>query len=124
MPRISRAAASVLLAILLIPLAPRTADAIPAFARKYRVTCALCHAPFPRLNAFGEVFAGNGFQMVRGETAVDTMSVGDPLLRLQQSIPLAIRVDAYMSALTETDDQRRGPTSRPRGASSSSPAAR
>lgn len=57
--------------------APGEADAIPAFARKYRVTCTLCHAPFPRLNAFGDIFAGNGFQMVRGETPLDTMFVGD-----------------------------------------------
>jgi hypothetical protein len=33
---------------------PEPAEAIPAFARKYRVSCALCHQPFPRLNAFGE----------------------------------------------------------------------
>lgn len=85
-------------------LFPAEADAIPAFARKYKVTCALCHAPFPRLNAFGETFAGNGFQMARGENPLDTLNTGDPLLRLQRDIPLAIRVDAYMSALSETDD--------------------
>jgi hypothetical protein len=93
-----------LLAIAMAMFAPAEVDAIPAFARKYRVTCALCHAPFPRLNAFGEEFAGNGFQMVRGETPRDTMYVADPLLRLQQDIPLAVRVDAYMSALSSTDD--------------------
>jgi hypothetical protein len=97
-----------LLALALAVSLPSQADAIPAFARKYRVTCALCHAPFPRLNAFGEEFAGNGFQMVRGEAPRDTMFVGDPLLRLQNNIPLAIRVDAYMSALTETDDLAAG----------------
>ena len=97
-----------MLALTLTMFAPGEADAIPAFARKYRVTCALCHAPFPRLNAFGEVFAGNGFQMVRGETPQDTMFVGDPLLRLQRDIPLAVRVDAYMSALTETDELAAG----------------
>ena len=97
-----------LLALAMAMFAPGEADAIPAFARKYKVTCALCHAPFPRLNAFGEAFAGNGFQMVRGETPLDTMFTGDPLLRLQRDIPLAIRLDAYMSALTETDDLAAG----------------
>ncbi|MDP2959474.1 MAG: hypothetical protein Q8N53_23850 [Longimicrobiales bacterium] len=93
-----------LAALLLLPMIPHEAQAIPAFARKYRVTCALCHAPIPRLTAFGELFAGNGFQMARGETPQDTLSTGDPMLRLQRDIPLAIRVDAYMSGLSGGDD--------------------
>jgi hypothetical protein len=87
----------------LLPLLPADAHAIPAFARKYRVTCALCHAPFPRLNAFGNMFAANGFQMARGAPAVDTISVGDPLLRLQRDLPLAVKVEAYMSSLSGDD---------------------
>lgn len=46
--------------------------------------------------------------MVRGETPLDTMFVGDPELRLQRDLPLAIRIDAYMSALSETDDLASG----------------
>ncbi|MFQ5537999.1 MAG: hypothetical protein ACE5GJ_11185 [Gemmatimonadota bacterium] len=83
---------------------PADAHAIPAFARKYRVTCALCHQPMPRLTAFGQQFAGNGFQMARGEAPRDTLNVGDPLLRLQRDLPLAIRVDAYLSSLSESGD--------------------
>jgi len=93
-----------LAALLLLPLVPRQAQAIPAFARKYKVTCALCHAPFPRLTAFGEQFAANGFQFARGETPMDTLNTGDPMLRLQRDIPLAIRLDAYLSGLSGGDD--------------------
>ncbi len=89
-----------LAAILLLPTVPGDADAIPAFARKYRVTCALCHNPFPRLTAFGDQFAANGFMMAPGEVPPDTISVGDPWLQLQRDLPLAIRVEAYMSSLT------------------------
>ena len=89
-----------LAALLLLPLVPNQAQAIPAFARKYRLTCALCHAPFPRLTVFGEQFAANGFQMARGETPVDTVTTGDPMLRLQRDIPLAMRLEAYMSGLS------------------------
>ncbi len=96
------------LALTMAMFAPAEADAIPAFARKYKVTCSLCHAPFPRLNAFGDLFAGNGFQMVRGEAPRDTMFVGDPELRLLRDLPLAIRIDAYMSALSSTDDLASG----------------
>lgn len=81
---------------------------IPAFARKYGVSCNLCHAPFPRLTPFGETFAANGFEFTPGESPVDTTHTGDPLLRLQESIPLAIRVDAFGQALTETSGEQAG----------------
>lgn len=74
------------------------ASAIPAFARKYRVSCLQCHAPVPRLNAFGEAFAGNGFEFAVGEPPRDTIATGDPLLRMQSDIPLAIRLDTYIRA--------------------------
>ena len=35
-----------------------TADAMPAFAREYGVSCNVCHAAYPRLNDFGQRFAG------------------------------------------------------------------
>ena len=39
------------------------ADAIPAFARKYGVTCNVCHVPgFPKLNDFGNQFRDHGYQ--------------------------------------------------------------
>jgi len=76
----------------------QTAWAIPAFARKYRVSCMQCHAPAPRLNAFGEAFAANGFEFAIGEPPRDTVGTGDALLRLQADIPLAIRYDAYLRA--------------------------
>ena len=78
----------------------QTAWAIPAFARKYRVSCMQCHAPVPRLNAFGEAFAGNGFEFAVGEPPRDTVGTGDALLRLQNELPLAIRFDAYVRAQT------------------------
>ena len=42
---------------------PPTAEAIPAFARKYQVDCTVCHTRYPRLNNFGERFLENGYQM-------------------------------------------------------------
>lgn len=74
------------------------ADEIPEFARKYRVSCSLCHAPAPRLTAFGEQFAGNGFRMSATEPARDTVDTGDALLELPDGLPLALRLDAYVQA--------------------------
>ena len=99
-PRRALARAAALLAPCLLALAaPSRADAIPAFARKYGVSCSLCHSPFPRLNAFGESFAANGFEFSPTEQPRDTVNTGDRLLRLQRGLPLAIRFDAYLQAL-------------------------
>lgn len=81
---------------LLLPIAPVTeAAAIPVFARRYRVSCQLCHNPVPALTAFGETFAGNGFRMSADEPARDTVNTGDPLLWLPKDLPLAFRLDTY-----------------------------
>ena len=80
------------------------ADAIPAFARKYSVSCNLCHAPAPRLNAFGEQFAGNGFEMQIGEPAPDTAATGDDMLRLLRRIDFALRLDFFATLSTPFDE--------------------
>lgn len=76
---------------------PDPAQAIPAFARKYQVSCSTCHAPFPRLKEFGEEFAANGFKMPdeAQEPARATIDTGDPLLRLNRDFPVAARIEAH-----------------------------
>jgi len=83
------------------------ADAIPPFARRYRVSCQLCHSPVPRLNEFGEQFAANGFMFAPGEEPRDTIATGDPLLDLAATFPIGLRIDAYTQALTEVQDETR-----------------
>jgi len=39
------------------------AEAVPAFARKYDMTCNACHTRQPRLNTFGQRFLENGYQL-------------------------------------------------------------
>jgi hypothetical protein len=77
-------------------LAPAPSEAIPAFARRYRLSCTTCHAPFPRLKPFGEEYAGRGFALEPGaEPARSSVDLGDPLLDLPREFPLALRFDAY-----------------------------
>ena len=76
---------------------------IPAFARKYKFSCSVCHAPIPRLTEFGNTFAGNGFQIAVEEEPRDTIDTGDPMLRLMKDVPLAIRFDGYAQANTLGD---------------------
>jgi hypothetical protein len=55
--------ASMVLLILGIVCFAEDAAAIPVFARKYKTTCMTCHAPFPKLSAFGEAFRLNGYKI-------------------------------------------------------------
>jgi hypothetical protein len=73
------------------------AEGIPAFARRYGLTCMTCHDPVPKLSGFGEQFLARGYRLSDEDTSGAT-SLGDPLLSLQQSLPLAIRLDAYVRA--------------------------
>ena len=43
--------------------ATRPVGAIPAFARKYKTSCMTCHVAYPKLNAFGEAYRLNGYQI-------------------------------------------------------------
>ena len=85
--------------LLLFPfLIPVPAEAIPAFARRYRVSCSLCHNPVPALNDFGEQFAANGYRLATGEVPAGTLLTGDPLLTLMEDLGLAFRLDTYETA--------------------------
>lgn len=74
---------------------PVDADAIPAFARRYKISCTTCHAPIPKLKPYGDEFAGNGFIMIENEKARDYISAGDDLLWLNRDFPVGIRFDSY-----------------------------
>src|SRR5690606_7338280 len=79
-------------------VAPPSAEAIPVFARRYGVSCQLCHNPVPMLTEFGATFAGNGFRMSAAEPPRDTINTGDPLLWLPNDLPLSFRLDSYAQA--------------------------
>lgn len=86
------------------------AAAMPAFARQYGISCAVCHDAFPRLNDFGESFIANNYRLPNWrETMLDT---GDDRLALPKYLPLAIRAQAYVQGRdAEQVDLATGPTS-------------
>ena len=72
-------------------------NAIPAFARKYQISCQVCHSPaIPRLKGFGEEFAANGFRLTEYESPRYFIQVGDDRLSLFREMPLAIRLDGHV----------------------------
>jgi hypothetical protein len=80
-------------------------DAIPAFARKYQMSCTTCHSPaMPRIKAFGEEFAGNGFRMKDVEAPRYFVNTGDEKLSLLRELPIAIRLEGHMTYDNENID--------------------
>jgi hypothetical protein len=100
-------AVSLAIAIVGTLAAAPSAEAIPAFARKYRFSCSTCHAPIPRLKEFGDEFAGAGFRMpdAAQEPPRATLDTGDALLRLPRDLPLAVRLDGF-AAWNEQGDAK------------------
>lgn len=79
--------------------------AIPAFARKYNMTCKTCHAPFPKLKAYGEEFAANGFALRDKDAPRYFMDTGDDKLSLIRDFPLAARIEGYLTYKNKKYDQ-------------------
>jgi len=84
--------------LLLLFMQANKINAIPAFARKYQISCQVCHSPaIPRLKPFGDEFAGNGFRLTKYESPRYFIQTGDDKLSLFRELPLAIRVDGFAS---------------------------
>lgn len=77
-------------------LIPTKSEAIPAFARTYDISCVACHAAFPRLNEFGEQFVSDNYRLPNWKES--TVETGDEMLALPDSVPLALRAQAFVQA--------------------------
>lgn len=86
-----------LLSFLIIIFIAKDVFAIPAFARKYSMSCKTCHSPFPNLKPYGEEFAANGFVLKDKDAPRFFMETGDERLALIRDVPLAIRLDGRVT---------------------------
>lgn len=85
-----------LIVIFMILVPAGKVNAIPAFARKYQISCQVCHSPgAPMLKPFGDEFAGNGFRMTEFEAPRYYIPTGDDKLSLFRELPLAFRIDGF-----------------------------
>ena len=96
----------VLFTVFILASAAETLLAIPAFARKYRMSCQTCHSPMPRLKSYGNDFAGNGFTLSDQEAPRYYVDTGDELLNLIRDFPIAVRMEAFTTY--RTDKPKRG----------------
>ena len=82
-------------------------SAIPAFARKYKMSCKTCHSPYPRLKPYGQEFAANGFTVKDQDAPRYFVDTGDDKLSLIRDFPFAIRMDGFLqvnNSFTKTAD--------------------
>lgn len=87
-----------LLMLFFVALTLEKAVAIPAFARKYRLSCTTCHVPAaPALKPYGDEFAGNGFRLEEEQAPRYYIETGDDRLSLLRELPLAVRLDGFVS---------------------------
>ena len=78
-------------------LASESLYAIPAFARKYRMSCKTCHMAVPKLKPYGDEFAGNGFELTDQEAPRFYVDTGDDRLSLIRDFPIAVRMDGFIN---------------------------
>ena len=88
---------AVLAAALLAAVSLGSLQAMPAFARKYSMSCKTCHAPFPKLKPYGEEFAGNGFVVKDKDTPRAFIDTGDPEMTLLRELPIALRLEGFVA---------------------------
>src|ERR1017187_6971021 len=81
---LGRAVTPLLLTLALFVMCPRSADAIPAFARKFNVKCYTCHTIPPALNRSGYMFKRLGYRMPPDE--MDGTKPAPKISELDQNI--------------------------------------
>lgn len=83
--------------LLLVTVTLGSLRAMPAFARKYSLSCKTCHAPFPKLKPYGDEFAANGFVIKDKATPRYNIDTGDSLLSLLREVPIAFRLEGFLN---------------------------
>src|SRR5262249_40881243 len=89
------AAAAVLVVAAAVPV-----QAIPAFARRYDVSCHFCHDGYPKLNLMGQRFKERGFRMEKE----DPFDAG----KWVRSLPFTVRGSGTHYFIERADDTNQG----------------
>jgi hypothetical protein len=79
---------------------------IPAFSRKYNMSCQTCHSPFPKLKDYGDQFARNGFVLADKDAPRYFVETGDAELSLIRNFPLAVRIEGFATFKHKSNEDR------------------
>ena len=84
--------------------------AVPEFARKYNVTCNMCHTFIPRLNETGYMFKRLGYRMPpdisKGKEAVTIKQIDDPKWELGDTVALVVQGSVTGSKSEQGSDKQ------------------
>jgi len=103
-----------IIALAIAAIAPNAAEAIPAFSKKYEITCSACHSAWPRLNDYGYKFKVNGYQLPESEDGGETSKLnpggGNLFLDIgKANPPISLTLDGglglFQSVKGETSDR-------------------
>ena len=100
-----RILATTIIIVTMIVIVAGDMFAIPAFARKYSMSCKTCHSPFPYLKPYGNEFAANGFVLKDKDAPRYFVQTGDDRLSLIRDFPVAVRIQGYVTYNEENNDQ-------------------
>ena len=79
--------------------------AIPAFARKYNMSCKTCHSPIPYLKPYGNEFAANGFTLKDKDAPRYFVNTGDDRLDLIRDFPIAVRIQGFTTYNSDNNNE-------------------
>src|ERR1700746_674166 len=88
-PSVQSLATAALVVIFLILSGSQSANALPAFARKYGLRCSACHESWPMLNYFGQKFKDNGYQLMNDRDS--------PIWQNPGYWPITLRITPFWS---------------------------
>lgn len=98
-----------LTAVLAILSVATEAGALAQWSRKYQADCTLCHTAFPRLNAYGEQFALNGFQVPGSEDGDEAnIPVSDRLALAELANYFGVRISLTPLSIKTNDLTKNG----------------
>ena len=88
-PCVQYFATTALVVVFLVLSGNQSANALPAFARKYGLRCSACHESWPMLNYFGQKFKDNGYQLMNDHDA--------PIWQNASYWPITLRITPFWS---------------------------
>jgi hypothetical protein len=92
--------------VLLLFATPRTAHAVPSFARQTGLACEACHTVFPQLTPFGRAFKASGYTLFNTLKVQDVNQLKQSTLSLSDLPPISLMVMASESLASKANDSQ------------------
>ena len=90
---------------------PRTASAVPSYARQTGLACEACHTVFPQLTPFGRVFKASGYTLFNTLKVADINKFKQSTLSISDLPPVSAMVMASSSFEAKANDSQSSKTS-------------